>query len=525
MERQVGIIGAGVSGLVACKHVMEMGFKPIVFESKRNAGGVWGQTVKSTRLQSHKQAFRFSDFPWPDSVKEDFPDHNQVLDYIESYARHFDLLQYIKFNSKVTCIDYEGPFDEGMDSWDFCGKNGEPFSPKGKWTISVENQNTETNEIYQVDFVIVCIGKFSDLPNIPEFPENQGPEAFDGKVIHSMHYSAMDDASALEFIKGKRVTVVGMMKSGLDIANECAEANGVGHPCTVLYRKAHWSFPDYYPWGVPLALLYRNRFAEFMVHKPGEGFLLSLLATLLTPLRWFISKFVESYIKSKLQLKKYNMIPEHSFNEEFFSGTISITPPHFYDRVEQGSIILNKSTRFSFCKDGLMIDEKTTPLKTDVVILCTGYNGDEKLKNIFRSAMYQNYMTGSSNSTVRLYRECIHPRIPQLAIIGYTNSLVYLYTSEMRCIWIAHLLKGTFKLPGMREMEADLMKHYSGENYKESCLCSAPTWYHDMLCKDMKLNPRRKKGFSAELFQPYGPADYANLFPPPPLNDLVISPR
>lgn len=81
-------------------------------------------------------------------------------------------------------------------------------------------------QVYEVDFALLCVGRFSDVPNVPEFVDGKGPEAFDGEVIHAKDYSAMDNARAFQFIKGKRVTVVGFQKSALDVAAECAAANG-----------------------------------------------------------------------------------------------------------------------------------------------------------------------------------------------------------------------------------------------------------------------------------------------------------
>ncbi|XP_028770201.1 probable flavin-containing monooxygenase 1 [Neltuma alba] len=516
-RRQVGIVGAGISGLLACKYMLQKGFHPIVLEAKSSIGGVWSKTIATTKLQTPKSLFQFSDFPWPSSVLHDFPDNQLVLQYITDYASHFDLLKHVKFNTIVQSLHYHGPPEHEMKAWHLWGGTGQPFSTKGKWKVSVKNTLNDSTEEYVVDFVILCVGRFSDVPNIPEFPPNKGPEVFGGKVMHSQDYSAMDNQTASHFVKGKHVTIVGFQKSALDIAMECQAVNGKRHPCRVLYRSEHWNIPDYQPWGIPLAFLYLTRFSELLVHKPGEGLLLSLIATILSPLRWLSSKFVETHITRKLGLRKFGMVPDHSFHQAINSCLIPSMPDKFYEKVEEGSILLKKAPSFGFCQEGILADgEEDKPLKTDLVILATGFRGDKKLKDIFASPTFQDLIDGSPNSTVPLYRKCIHPEIPQLAVIGFSESVANLYTYEMTCRWLAELLDGTFQVPSIGEMKKDVkkwddyMKQNSGQYHRRSCVGALHIWYNDQLCKDMGWNPRRKKGFMAELFEPYGPLDYSS---------------
>ncbi|KAJ6408152.1 hypothetical protein OIU84_011456 [Salix udensis] len=333
---------------------------------------------------------------------------------------------------------------------------------------------------------------FFALDNSVAFQTFQGSFQIKGlkcsraKVMHSEDFSALDNLTAAELIKTKRVTIVGSHKTASDIAAECASANGVKYPCTMIKRNAHWFLPILWP-------------------------------PMLSPLRWGVSKLIETYLRWNLPLKKYGMVPKFSFLEDFSSCQIAMLPDKFYDRVEEGSIIIKNSHNLSFCEEGLIIDGENRPIETDVVIFATGFKGDEKLRNIFESPVFKNNIMGSPTATVSLYRQIIHPRIPRLAIIGYNENFSNLGRSEIKSVWLSHLLDGKLELPSIRDMEkeanmwADHIKQVTGRYFRRACISNSSIWYSDQLCKDMGYNPRRKKGILADLFIPYAPTDYADL--------------
>lgn len=111
-------------------------------------------------------------------------------------------------------------------------------------------------------------------------------------------------------------------------------------------------------------------------------------------------------------MKKYGMVPDHSISQAITTCLLANLPDKFYDRVEEGSIILKKSKTFSFCKNGLIIDGETLPLESDLVILATGYKSDEKLRDIFSSSLFRNIVVGSSDTTVPLYRYALCITLP-----------------------------------------------------------------------------------------------------------------
>ncbi|KAL6652035.1 hypothetical protein ACP70R_010960 [Stipagrostis hirtigluma subsp. patula] len=514
-KKRVAIVGAGASGLAACKHALAKGFRPVVFEAGEGVGGVWRRTLASTRLQTPATSYRFSDFPWPADT-ELFPRHDQVVAYLVAYARRFGVLERVRFGSRVVAAEYAGVPEEQVAAWERWAGNGEAFGDgSGEWLLTVHHRGSEATQVYRFDFLILCIGRYGGVAHTPTFPPNRGPEVFRGRVLHSMEYSGMD--AAAELIRGKRVAVVGSGKSAFDTVAECAAANGPSYPCTMVCRTPRWMVNGGFVWGVSLGHLFANRLSELTVHKPGEGLALSLLAALLAPLRWVISKLTEAYYKIQIpMMEKHGMVPEESFSASIAACRLGVLPDGFYDRVEDGSIVIRRArSSWGFCADGLVLDGTGERVAADVVVLATGYRGDDKLRAMFVSPRLGEMVAGGA---APLYRQCVHPRIPQMAVVGYSDSLTSVYPYEMMAKWVAHLLDGAFRLPAVARMERSAAEwgeyartHGGGGGRQGPCIGAINTWFNDELCRDMGYEPRRKKVILAEWLQPYGPADYAGI--------------
>ncbi len=84
--------------------------------------------------------------------------------------------------------------------------------PDTGWTITSRTRGQEQQA--EFDLVVVCIGLFSHLPNMPTFP---GEDSFVGKIMHN------SELKSREQLAGKRVAVLGYGKSATDAALESAE--------------------------------------------------------------------------------------------------------------------------------------------------------------------------------------------------------------------------------------------------------------------------------------------------------------
>ncbi|TYH15382.1 hypothetical protein ES288_A05G037400v1 [Gossypium darwinii] len=442
---KIGVIGAGVSGIAAAKQLYH--HNPVVFEASDSIGGVWRTCAyNSTKLQSARKSYEFSDFPWPNRDDPSFPTHVEVVDYLESYAKHFDLLKFVKFNSKVMELRFvgqQGTTELGGNG----GAFGSPLQGHPVWQIAVQTNGSQSLQLYAFEFVVVCIGKYGDIPKIPSFPHN----------------------------KGKKVAVIGYKKSAIDLAVECAEANQgpEGQPCTMVVKTLHWTVPHYSVWGLPFFLFYSTRASQFLHEKPNQTFLRTMLCYLLSPLRRGVLKFIESYLLWKLPLQKYGLKPDHPFEEDYASCQMVIMPENFFTEADKGNIVFKRSSNWWFWKEGIEFDDNTK-MKADVVILATGYDGKKKLKTILPD-LFRSLIEYHPSGIMPLYRGTIHPQITNMAFAGYIESVADLHTSElcsMHCI-------STFSIN-----------------------------HGDEICEEMGWNSWRKRSWFAEAFSPYGSQDY-----------------
>ena len=208
--KTVGIIGAGVSGLVAAKTLMADGLECTLFERNATLGGVWSDGYINFGVQVQKELYEYPDWPLPDDTA-DFTPGPDFQRYMVGYADHFGVTPHIRLGCVVEAVR---PRDDGQTGWTLLVRDG-----------SGERQR------HDFDLVVVCVGLYSNLPYRPEIP---GLDGFGGEVLH---VSQLKSTAPLQ---GKRVAVLGFGKSATDAA---LEAEAVAAETHLIVRQPHWPVP------------------------------------------------------------------------------------------------------------------------------------------------------------------------------------------------------------------------------------------------------------------------------------------
>ncbi|CAM0871210.1 unnamed protein product [Alopecurus aequalis] len=258
MPSRVAVIGAGAAGLVAARELRREGHDPVVFERGAGVGGTWlydpaaaddplgaggvhSSLYASLRTNLPREIMGFLDFPFvADEGAGDprrYPGHEEVLRYLQEFARRFDLHGLVRLGTEVVRVRR----DESAASWrvSYCPRK---LAGAGREEVELEEEEA-------FDAVVVCNGHFTE----PRLADIAGIDGWPGKQLHSHNYRVPDP------FHGQVVVIIGYHPSGVDITRDIA---GVAKEVHVAIRSA--------PCGVESTTAHANLWLHSTIERAEE---------------------------------------------------------------------------------------------------------------------------------------------------------------------------------------------------------------------------------------------------------------
>ncbi|KAB2609416.1 flavin-containing monooxygenase FMO GS-OX-like 9 [Pyrus ussuriensis x Pyrus communis] len=223
-SKNVCVIGAGPSGLVAARELRKEGHRVVVLEQNHDVGGQWlydpnvegedplgrspnlkvhSSLYTSLRLISPREIMGFTDFPFAVKKGRDmrrFPGHRELLLYLKDFCDWFGLRELIRFNTRVSYVGMlDGDHVVGCKDL--------------KWVVKSVEKNTESFVEEVFDAVVVATGHYSK----PRLPSIKGMDAWKRKQMHGHIYRVPEP------FRDEVVVVVGTSLSGQDISMELVD--------------------------------------------------------------------------------------------------------------------------------------------------------------------------------------------------------------------------------------------------------------------------------------------------------------
>ncbi|TID15237.1 putative cyclopentanonemonooxygenase [Venturia nashicola] len=188
------IVGTGFSGVYLLHILRKRGFKVKALDGASQLGGIWNSSYPGARVDIEVPTYELNiQELWEDPTdtfiwKERFPSSAELRAYFQYMDRKLDLSKNCRFDTWVERATWDGKAE--------------------KWTIG-----TRDGETYRARFFLPCLGYAAK----PIFPELDGLEQFEGKVIHTAQWpkEGLDLAD-------KRVGVIGTGSSGVQVIQTIA---------------------------------------------------------------------------------------------------------------------------------------------------------------------------------------------------------------------------------------------------------------------------------------------------------------
>jgi len=486
-KKKIAIIGAGVAGLSTARQLIGEGFDCTLFERNAELGGVWSDGYLNFGAQVQRELYEFPDFPLPEWTP-DFTPGPIIQKYLDDYADHYGISAKIRFNTRVTSL-------------------AENESPDAGWTLISENDG-DTNED-RFDQVVICVGLYSDTPNIPDF---SGRDRFRGEVFHNSLLKSDEQ------LKGKRVAIIGYGKGATDAALEAAK---VAQQTYLVFREPHWPIPQKLGGIVPFKWGLLNRLCSTLIPPYQETTPVERAAHGIgKPLAWFYWRVIETlfYFQCRLGSRfgtRVSLVSKVPVEIDAFGESTQAPKPEFFRRARTGHIDLHRTSVNSFTENGLQLGDGTT-LDLDTVILATGWKIDF---SFISPEVWARLDPGDDG--FYLYRHIVNPNVPTLFFVGRAATITCILTYSLQARWLADVLSGKVQLPSAEDMRQNIEERKSWKqswmpfsSARSARLLAHAQHYHDELVKDLGKSPLRKTGFFAplkELIFAYEPKDYASI--------------
>ncbi len=478
--KHVGIIGAGISGLATAKAFIKKGYRVTVLEKAADLGGVWekSRSYIGVATQTTRDEYAFSDFPMPKDYPL-WPSGAQVQAYLRNYAITFHVMPHIWFQAQVNTLEYR----------------------QSAWEVQVTDLTNQSTQSLSFDFVAICTGTFHK-PYVPEFPGSESFIRAGGQIYHS---SQVKDEALL---RDKEVAVVGFAKSATDVATLSAE---ISKSTTLFYRKAQWKVPRYFGNKVNMRYLLFSRLSEAFFSSPRKSLFQKILHSAGRPLVWAQWRGLEALLKMQFKLKACDMVPEHRIEDQI-SCSLGVAPEGFYEHVQSGKIKA-KRTEIARMEGKQLLMKNGESVTADVLVCGTGFTQELP----FLEESYRKLII-APNGSYRLFRNIIHPLVPQLGFVGFNSSLFTTLTSEVAANWLLAYMENQLSLPSVSAINEDMEYMFQWRRHSRpiasefggTCIAPFNFMHLDQLMKDMGL-PVKLTRWPHEYLKPINPADYHKL--------------
>ncbi|XP_004613928.2 flavin-containing monooxygenase 5-like isoform X2 [Sorex araneus] len=407
--KKIAVIGAGVSGLGALKSCLEEGLEPTCFEESSDIGGLWRyeESLESSRpsiyrsatSNTSKEMMAFSDFPFPASCPN-YMHNTKLMAYLHSYAAHFHLRPHIRFLAKVRSV-----------------RRRPDFSSSGQWDVVVEVEGEQERHVF--DGVMVCTGLYTH-PAMPlqSFP---GISRFQGQYFHSKEYKTPDK------FRGKRILVVGVGNSGVDLAIELSH---VAEQVFLSTRRGSWIWNRVWDNGMPMDTVLFTRFNNTL--------------GCVSPNR-LVNYWMERKLNRRFSHRDYGLLPRHRFLSH--QATMSDELPN---HIISGRVLMKANVRAFSETSATFADGTEEPV--DVVVFATGYT---------LSFPFLEKDARVLDSDHTMFKFVFPPQLerPTLAFIGILQPVgATIPTSELQSRWAARVFRGVARLPSEQAMMDDIRK-------------------------------------------------------------------